>query len=579
MHDTPMLRGIQRLSDAWLAAAADPSRRLLVWRLPANASRLLAAFFEMQRHDQGRDTPDYFLRLDTPYELGFRYSRQIKQTLLERYLGSQDELRGQGITLGWRGPHAEHLDSAAGVVQVLDSFAEHHGSHLRLLAAVLEPERMVPGDGFEHWVDAALAASPGDRLRLVLVDTEEDPRWQPLLERHASVAARIDAPVDMFAIARDTASQSGGTGPEVLYRQLLADLMLLLERGSPQQVVGRAERALGLAQRHGWQEQASVVQMMVAGAWLKAGDHGQAITAYRQARSAADAARNAGNAAAPELVMQSWFGEAGCWLTAKNPERAAQTYLQASTSAASIPHPMFQLEGQRMAGYCLLQHGKREEARTQLLEAIRIAKPLSTQDRKATTLPQALWDLLQLQDLRRAEKIQLTATAYLEQTPPPSLAQRPPACSWMSSMPSCTRAWNRPSTAPSRNANGWCRAATSSSARSSRWGVSSSTRTGTACPPLNTRLTTRFRSGANRRPCSRCPIPARCWPVPTLPTSHRLRPPLELLPHEYPHSGHDRRRAAGHGHRGVARRGIPRRSQSLPARSAARAVSNTGVLP
>jgi len=77
---------------------------------------------------------------------------------------------------------------------------------------------------------------------------------------------------------------------------------------------------------------------------------------------------------------------------------------------------MFQLEGQRMAGYCLLQHGKREEARTQLLEAIRIAKPLSTQDRKATTLPQALWDLLQLQDLRRAEKIQLTAPAYLEQT-------------------------------------------------------------------------------------------------------------------------------------------------------------------
>ena len=39
MHDTPMLRGIQRLSDAWLAAAADPSRRLLVWRLPANADR------------------------------------------------------------------------------------------------------------------------------------------------------------------------------------------------------------------------------------------------------------------------------------------------------------------------------------------------------------------------------------------------------------------------------------------------------------------------------------------------------------------------------------------------------------
>ncbi|MFL4595675.1 hypothetical protein ACJ6WI_00210 [Stenotrophomonas maltophilia] len=111
--------------------------------------------------------------------------------------------------------------------------------------------------------------------------------------------------------------------------------------------------------------------------------------------------------------MQSWFGEAGCWLAAKQPERAAQTYLQASASAASIPHPMFALEGQRMAGWCQLQAGQREAARTQLLEAIRIAKPLAPADRKATTLPQALWDLLQLQDVRRCESLQQVATDYL----------------------------------------------------------------------------------------------------------------------------------------------------------------------
>lgn len=416
MHDTPMLRAIQRLGEAWLNASADPTRRLLVWRVPANASRLLAAFFETQRHDEGRDTPDYFLRLDTAFETGFAYSREVKQSLLERYLGSQDELRAQGVALGWRGPHDAHPDSAHGVVQVLDSFATHHQRHLRLLAVVIDPERCVPGDGLARWIDAALAAAPGERLRLVLLDTDEDPRWQPLLERHAHVAARIEAPVDLFAIARDTAAQSAGTGPEVLYRQLLADLMLLLERGSPQQVAARAERALGLAHRHGWQDQQAVVQMMVAGAWLKGGDHGQAINAYRQARSAAQTARSQGHAAAPELVMQSWFGEAGCWLAANNPGQATQGYLQAATAAASIPHPMFQLEGQRMAGYCLLQQGKREEARTQLLEAIRIATPLSPQDRHATTLPQALWDLLQLQDPRRCERLQDTARTYLEQT-------------------------------------------------------------------------------------------------------------------------------------------------------------------
>ena len=36
-----MLRGLATLREAWLQASSDPSRRLLIWRLPANASRLL----------------------------------------------------------------------------------------------------------------------------------------------------------------------------------------------------------------------------------------------------------------------------------------------------------------------------------------------------------------------------------------------------------------------------------------------------------------------------------------------------------------------------------------------------------
>lgn len=414
MQDNPMLRGMSALRDAWLAASGAAERRLLVWRLPANASRLLAAFFEMQRHDAGRDTPDYFLRIDAAYELGFRYSRQIKSDLLERYLASQDELREQHVPLGWRGPHEEHPDSARGVVEVLESFVAHHHEQMRLLAVVLEPERCVPGEGFERWVESALAAAPGPRLRLVLIDSEEHPRWQGLLDRLGEEAGLITADVDMFSIARDTAAQSGGRGSEVLYRQLLADMMLLIERGSPAQLAARAERAQGLALRQGWQEQQSVVQMMLAGSWLKHGDHGQAINAYRQARSMAEGASASGNAAAPQLVMQSWFGEAGCWLAAGQPERAAETYLQASASAASIPHPMFTLEGQRMAGWCQLQAGQREAARTQLLEAVRTAKPLSPSDRKATTLPQALWDLMLLKDARRCEKLQEVSGNYLQ---------------------------------------------------------------------------------------------------------------------------------------------------------------------
>ncbi|HBK47252.1 MAG TPA: hypothetical protein DDZ67_12640, partial [Xanthomonadaceae bacterium] len=62
-----------------------------------------------------------------------------------------------------------------------------------------------------------------------------------------------------------------------------------------------------------------------------------------------------------------------------------------------------------------LRDGQREAARERGLEAIRQARPLSPEDRRATTLPLALWDLLLLQDRPRAQKLEQCAATYLEQ--------------------------------------------------------------------------------------------------------------------------------------------------------------------
>ncbi|HBK46397.1 MAG TPA: hypothetical protein DDZ67_08170, partial [Xanthomonadaceae bacterium] len=316
MGKNPVEIRLERLRQQWLQLCEEPSWRLLVWRLPASGARLLAAFFEMQKQPGDWQLPDYFLRLDCAFETGFGYSRELKHALSSSYLGSQQELRQQGVALGWRGALPEHPDSATGAVEVFESFAAHHREHFRNLAVVLEPDRVVADEAFMRWVGAALAALRSGQVRLVLVDSHEDPRWQPLLDRHDRLALRLDAPLDMFEVARETAAQSGGGGPGVVYRQLLADLMTLLERGSPAQVAQRAERALAVAQRHGWQDQQAAVHMMVAGGWLKGQDHARAIGAYRQARECALQAAGAGNPAGSSLAMQSWFGEAGAWLAA-----------------------------------------------------------------------------------------------------------------------------------------------------------------------------------------------------------------------------------------------------------------------
>ncbi|MGS0515727.1 hypothetical protein ACQR5T_01760 [Xanthomonas oryzae pv. oryzicola] len=414
MSKNPVEQRIALLRDEWMQASDDPALRLLVWRVPANALRLLAAFFEAQKHPGDWNVPDYFLRLDTSFDTSFGYSRALKLALSASYLGSQSELREQGIDLGWRVPGPSHADTAAGVQAVFESFATHHAAYLRYLAVVLEPERVTSPEAFIAWVDAAMAASTSPAPRLVLVDTYEDPRWQPLLDRHAARAHRIAPQVDMFDIGREIAAQSGGAGPAVAYRQLLSDLMLVLERGSAAQLAQRIERPMALAQRHGWSDQQVVLSMMLAGGWLKEKHYPAAISSYRQARDHATQALTGGHPAARDLLMQGWFGEAGTWFAAGQPDRAVQGYLSAAQTAAEIPNPMFVIEAYRMAAFCLAQDGQREAARNYGLEAVRAAKPLPSEDRRSTTLPQTLQDLLVLQDKRRAHRIEQCAATYLQ---------------------------------------------------------------------------------------------------------------------------------------------------------------------
>ncbi len=218
----------------------------------------------------------------------------------------------------------------------------------------------------------------------------------------------------MFDIGREIAAQSGGAGPAVAYRQLLSDLMLVLERGSAAQLAQRIERPMALAQRHGWSDQQVVLSMMLAGGWLKEKHYPAAISSYRQARDHATQALTGGHPAARDLLMQGWFGEAGTWFAAGQPDRAVQGYLSAAQTAAEIPNPMFVIEAYRMAAFCLAQDGQREAARNYGLEAVRAAKPLRSEDRRSTTLPQTLQDLLVLQDKRRAHRIEQCAATYLQ---------------------------------------------------------------------------------------------------------------------------------------------------------------------
>lgn len=410
----PVEKAIDTLLGQWLETSADPAMRLAVWRVPGNALSLVSAFIEAQQQPETAGTPDLFVQFPTCFETGYRYSRALKDELLDGYLRSRDTLTDLALKVDWDGPFENHPDTAAGFLGLLDSFSRHHGEHLRCSVAVLWPEQVSSGTALEQWLEQALAAPVPERVRLVLVDSVARPTWQGLVDKHAAQARLFEAPLDMFDIARATAAQSGAGGPPgtTAYRQMLTDVMSLLDKSSAAQTSRRADRALAIAERQAWPDQQVVLHLAVAGAYLKEKRHGEAVLRYRRARECALVAAAQQHPAANDLLMQGWFGEAGALLAAKQPEHAAQAYAEAAQVAASIPNPLFAIEGRRMAGHCLAQAHQREPALQHYLQGVSAARDMAPPDRAMTTFPLLLQNLLQLQDPRRATQLATRADDY-----------------------------------------------------------------------------------------------------------------------------------------------------------------------
>jgi hypothetical protein len=412
MAVSPVEQRIALMTELWLEATSDPAVRVVVWRVPDNADRMLLAFFEAQRLEGVGQAPDLFIRFDAPFETGFAYSRALNDALLESYVESRESFQQQGIALDWPFGRVPRPDSAAGFAALFASFAAHHQAHFRHAAAVLMPGTVTADDALERWVRALLAHGIAPGVRVVLVQSASRPRWDGVLAAHPGIARAIDPPIDMFDIARETAAQAGSSGPAVAYRQLLTDVLTLVEKGTPAQAAARADKALAIAEREAWFDQRVVLHMAVAGAHLKAQEVPPAIHRYREARAAAEQARAQQHPAGDNLVMQTWFGEAGAWLVGKQPRRAADAYRSAAEVAQRIPNRMFAIEGFRMAAYCHAQEREIEPAREFGALALREGKALPPDERAHTTLHVALHDLLRLQDAPRAAQLEKLAATY-----------------------------------------------------------------------------------------------------------------------------------------------------------------------
>jgi hypothetical protein len=402
----PVEQKLLYLCELWTQFANDPGKRMLVWQAQENAVRIVHCFFEVQKHQTDYTTGDMFLVFDAPFEHSLQYSQVLKLALREQYKASQEDLKKEGLEDDWSFPPEASADTAGGVLEMLRSFGSKYHRSIGRLVAVFAPTSISDEKRFCNWLLQALAQPLPERLRLVTLDSLENPRLQELFARNLPEVMLQQPAIDAMVVAQETFAQEKTTGPAGVFRNLMMGVVTLIEKGKADAVIAKAKDAVNFARKQQWLDQEVVLRIMVAGALLKESRHPEAIKVYHGARETAEAARAADHPAGAKLVLQTWFGEAGAHLAANDASQAAACYDSAAAVALESNDVVLAIEAYRMGGFCLVKSGAAEAACGRFNASLDLGQRLKPEARGMTTLPIAAMDLLRVLDPERVIAMQ-----------------------------------------------------------------------------------------------------------------------------------------------------------------------------
>lgn len=415
MNLNPVERRLVLLNQHWQDFRADTTRRLLVWQVPDNAARLAEGYIEAQKHDHPDYTSgDLFLLFKTPFVYGLRYARDLKEALRGQYDASLSELGQQGLPTDWPFRPEAVPDTAAAFAEAVRSFGSHYHRSIGHLVIVLMPGSIAHPASWEAWMEELFATHLPERLRVLLVDSCENPRFSGLAERLGAQALTQQPPLDGFAVAEECFAQEG-IGPAATFRSLTMGIATLLEKGSVEQIRPRVVEALAFARQQGWPDQQVALKLMMAGAFVKEARYPEAVQTYERARQDAEQDLAPDHPVARKLVLQTWFGQAGVHLAANQLPEAAHGYDQAAAVAVADNNALLGIEAWRMSAQTHAGIGDASASAERARNALQLAARLPAESRHMTTIGSTIAAQLARLDPERFAHMRAAKNALAEE--------------------------------------------------------------------------------------------------------------------------------------------------------------------
>lgn len=217
----------------------------------------------------------------------------------------------------------------------------------------------------------------------------------PLRPRHPPAdPGSVDALLEREGISLPLAGARGGELARLVLRGAQA-----MRRGQPVEAVQQQARARDLCAQAGMAREATIMELVLGGYLVAAGDAGRAARAYDAARERAE------RAGLPDLGAQAQLALGALHVRAGEPADAAAAYARAAALARQSGSAIVTIEALRLAGQAQLDLGNADEAARiwgAALEAADAADPAEVRASSAAEVARALAALLRKRGLKDA---------------------------------------------------------------------------------------------------------------------------------------------------------------------------------
>lgn len=422
IEQNPITRRLEELQSQWLIFTGDKAARVLIWQVVDGEVPMVDAFVASEAEEHLAQTPDLFLRLESPFASESGHGFALASELVAQY--EKLAQAGEVPENPWVHPRT---DTRRGDIQVLlevlASFRVHHvgGESASKLGIWLDPDNVSSQRGYEAWLLRLLERSP-EPLRFFLLDDRNSPSFSAFAN---AVGARartfvcdlhmLDALGEILAQPEDGA-ETEADSPDVQFAKLQVELAKSVERGDLAEAERHAATAVKFAEVQGCPHLASVAQMTLAAGYVAKQKPNEALAAYSEAErfgamAEAQAAETNGTgdgtsskepdgAAAAhtrrQLRLHARLGQGAVLLMVQAYKHAAKVYEAAAELALSVGAKGLALDAYRLASFSRSELGQADPAWDLGMRGFQLGLELDEKTRRSSTLPFLADQLLRL---------------------------------------------------------------------------------------------------------------------------------------------------------------------------------------